>query len=179
MITISIARRYARALFDVGLQNNKLEEIGRTLDSFVLAIKQSRDLREAMTNPAVNKETRQAIMGAILAKIGVPDLGSNLLKLLVDRNRVLYAESIAKSFRDLVDQQANRVRARVTSAVPLDDAAVQTIRAQLGQLTGKQVVVERAVDNKLLGGVVAQVGSLTLDGSLATQLEGLRRTLDR
>lgn len=179
MITISIARRYARALFDVGLQNNKLEEIGRTLDSFVLALKQSRELREAMTNPAVNKETRQAIMGAILTKIGVPDLGGSLLKLLVDRNRVLYAESISKSFRDLVDQQANRVRARVTSAVPLDDAAVQTIRAQLGQLTGKQVVVERAVDNKLLGGVVAQVGSLTLDGSVATQLEGLRRTLDR
>jgi F-type H+-transporting ATPase subunit delta len=69
------------------------------------------------------------------------------------------------------------VRAHVASAVPLDAAAVNRLSKRLAEATRARVIVDREVDESLLGGVVAQVGSLTYDGSLKTQLEILRRTL--
>ena len=78
---------------------------------------------------------------------------------------------------ELADVELGRVRARVTSAVPLDDASVAAIAEKLAASTQKKVLVERVVDPAILGGVVAQVGSLVYDGSVRTQLEDLRKTL--
>jgi F-type H+-transporting ATPase subunit delta len=69
------------------------------------------------------------------------------------------------------------VRARVTSAEPLGQAVLDRVRRALEQRTGKQVVVETAVDPDLIGGVVARVGDLILDGSVRTQLADLRAKL--
>ena len=100
-----------------------------------------------------------------------------LLGILGTGSRGGYIESVAREYRAMLDQKVGRVRAKVTSAVPLDEAALGKIRSQLTQLTQKQVSLESVVDPKILGGVVAQVGSLTFDGSLQTQLEGLKRQL--
>ena len=80
-------------------------------------------------------------------------------------------------FGALADAKLGRLRARVVSAAPLDPAAAQHITDRLAAATRSQVILERAVDPELLGGVVAQVGRLTYDGSLRTQLEDLRRSL--
>ena len=83
------------------------------------------------------------------------------------------------AFRELADVELGRLRAKVTSAVPLDDAAVDAIAEKLSAATQKKVLVERAIDPAILGGVVAQVGSVVYDGSIRTQLEDLRSTLKR
>ena len=77
----------------------------------------------------------------------------------------------------MADAHLGRVRARVTSAEPLGPAVLDRVRRALEQRTGKQVVVETAVDPDLIGGVVARVGDLILDGSVRTQLADLRAKL--
>ena len=74
----------------------------------------------------------------------------------------------------LVDEQAGRVRARLISAKPLDKGTEVRIRAALGRSTGKSVVLETKDDPSLIAGIVAQVGDVVYDGSLAAQLEALR-----
>jgi len=81
---------------------------------------------------------------------------------------------IAKSLRQMVDDVAGRVRVRLASAAPLDEATEVRIRSALGRATGKTVIVEKTVDASLLGGVVAQVGDLVYDGSLRGELRNLR-----
>ena len=86
-------------------------------------------------------------------------------------------DGIARAYRDLADAHTGRVRARVTSAEPLTAAAADRVRRALEERTGKKVIVETAVDPSLIGGVVAQVGDLVLDGSVRTQLADLRSKL--
>jgi F-type H+-transporting ATPase subunit delta len=102
---------------------------------------------------------------------------ANLLFLLGDRNRLAALRDVVAAFGELADLELGRLRARVTSAVPLDDASAAAIGERLSASTKKQVIVERAVDPAILGGVVAQVGSLVYDGSLRSQLEDLRKSL--
>jgi F-type H+-transporting ATPase subunit delta len=177
VIRVSIAQRYARALLDVGLQAGKLEELGEGLDTMAQALRVSPELREVMENPAVSSQTRHAVLEKLIAQFKTPPLAANLFRLLVDRARLGYVEAIARSYRDLVDERTNRVRAKITSAVPLEEKTVETIQNNLAMLTRKKVTLEKVVDPKILGGVIAQVGSFTLDGSLASQLQSLRRHL--
>lgn len=177
MITVSIARRYAKALLDLAAEQNALEPVGAALDAVGAALAQSDELRHVMANPAFTAASREAVLGKLLELVKAPTLAANTLKLLVQRGRGIYLESVAREYRAMLDQRLGRLRAKITSAVPLDPATVGKLQAQLAAATSKQVSVEPVVDPQILGGVVAQVGSMTFDGSLQTQLESLRRTL--
>ena len=177
MIHVSIAQRYARALFDVDPQGGKLEELAGSLDAMAQSFHASGELQAVMQNPAISSATRHQVLELLISKLQSPPTAANLFRLLVDRGRMGYVEAIARAFRDLLDARTQRVRAKVTSAFTLDDATVTTLQRNLTQVTGKTVSVEKVVDPRLLGGVIAQVGSLTFDGSLASQLASLRRQL--
>jgi F-type H+-transporting ATPase subunit delta len=81
------------------------------------------------------------------------------------------------AYRALVDAEHGQARARVRSAVALTDQEKQELSARLERALGKRILLEERVDSTLLGGFVAQVGSLILDGSLDGQLARLRQRL--
>jgi F-type H+-transporting ATPase subunit delta len=177
MIVGSITRRYAKALFDIAVEQGKVEAWSESLLSLKGAVESSAELRDVLVNPIYTKDQRRAIAGKLVAALRLDPEPANLLYLLGDRNRLAYLGAIVDTFGVLADEKLGRVRARVTSAVPLDPPSAQAIADKLARATSAQVIVDRTVDPSLIGGVVAQVGSLTFDGSVRTQLEDLRRTL--
>jgi F-type H+-transporting ATPase subunit delta len=104
---------------------------------------------------------------------------ANLLLLLADRNRLDRTAGVLRAFGELADAHLGRLRARLTSAVPLAPEALDALGGKLSDMTRATVILERQVEPALLGGVVAQVGSLVYDGSVRTQLEDLKRSLKR
>lgn len=178
MVNVSIARRYARALLDVATETGRADAVSEQLSSVSGALSQNRELADVLFNPAYTREQRTRVVEALLKSLGPvePVLG-NTLRLLVDRNRLVYLPDIARLYRDMADAQASRVRGHVTSAVPLSADALQKLSGQLKELTQRNVVLEARVDPNVLGGVAAQVGSTLYDGTLRTQLEQMRREL--
>lgn len=179
MIMGSIARRYAKALFGLAVEAGRVEAWATSLLALQQVIDGSPDLQDVLSNPVYSKEQRRAIVERLGAALSLDQDPRNLLFLLGDRNRLAYLSAIVTTFRDFADEHLGRVRAKVVSAVKLDDAAAQAIADKLTQATKAQVLLDRAVDPALLGGVVAQVGSLVYDGSVRTQLEDLRQQLKR
>ncbi len=179
MIMGSIARRYAKALFGLAAETGKVEAWSVSLLSLKQAVESSPDLRDVLSNPVYSKEQRRAIVEKLATGLSLDAEPSGLLLLLGDRNRLSYLSAIVDTFRDYADQHLGRIRAKVTSAVKLDDAAVQAMADRLSQATQAKVLLDRVVDPAILGGVVAQVGSIVYDGSVRTQLEDLRTQLKR
>lgn len=177
MIMGSIGRRYARALFGLAVEMDRVEAWAKSLESLREAVETSPDLRDVLSNPMYTKEQRRAIVEKLATALSLDTEPANLLFLLGDRNRLGYLAAVVETFRALADAHLGRLRAKVVSAVKLDDAAVQAIADELSRKHGLKVLVERAVDPALLGGVVAQVGSMVYDGSVRTQLEDLRKQL--
>ena len=177
MIDSSVARRYARALLSLGLDEGHFERYGDELEMVVRAMRESRELGFLLTNPGYSQEQRHAAVDAAAQALALSPLTVNFLRLLVDRQRIADLPQIARVYRGLVDQQAGRIRATVTSAGPLDDPELDRLREALGRLTGRSIVLEAKTDPSLIGGVVTQVGATMLDGSLRTQLERMRHEL--
>jgi F-type H+-transporting ATPase subunit delta len=179
MIMGSIARRYAKALFGLAVEADRVEAWATSLLALQQVIEGSPDLQDVLSNPVYSKEQRRAIVEKLAAALSLDAAPRDLLFLLGDRNRLGYLSAIVATFRDFADAHLGRLRAKVTSAVKLDDAAAQAIADKLSQATKAKVLLDRAVDPAILGGVVAQVGSLVYDGSVRTQLEDLRQQLKR
>lgn len=177
MIVGSIARRYAKALFDLAVEAGRVEPWAQGLAALKKAVDSSPELRDLLENPVYTKEQRQAVAAQLAKVLGLDPQPANLLALLADRNRLAYLSGIADTFGELADQKLGRVRAKVTSAVALSEAEAEALAGKLAAASGSQVLLERAVEPALLGGVVAQVGSLVYDGSLRSQLEVLRRSM--
>jgi F-type H+-transporting ATPase subunit delta len=179
MIPGSIARRYAKALFSLAVEKARIEPWSDSLVALGKAIDASSELRDVLQNPAYSRDARAAVVSTLAAKVKLESDPTSLLQLLGERNRLGGLSAIASAFRELADVELGRLRATVTSAVPLDDAEVNAIAEKLSAASRKKVLVERVVDPAILGGVVAQVGSVVYDGSIRTQLEDMRSTLKR
>jgi len=173
----SVARRYARALFGIGVDAGKFEALGDELGDLATLWNQSDELRDALENPVFKPEQKRAVLQNILPRIAPTPEVQRFVLLLLDRRRIVLLPAIARAYRDLTDAQLGRVRAEVTSAQELNAATLDRVRRSLEQRTGKKVVINSTVDPELIGGVVARVGDLVLDGSVRTQLADLRDKL--
>ncbi len=173
------ARRYAKALFLAAREAGRQEAIGQELESALRVVATNRRLEEVLTRPWITGATKKAIATAIAERLGCSALVKNFLGLLAGRGRIDHVAEIARAYRDLLDQAAGRVRAQVKSAVALGERERQQLGTGLGRIVGKAVIVEDSVDATLLGGFVAQIGSLVLDGSLDGQLARVRERVVR
>ncbi len=177
MTSGSIARRYAKALFDLAPDSTRMQAWTDALLALERALAGSAELRDVLVNPAFSRGQRRAVVAQLAEALRFDPEPTNLLFLLGDRNRLDQLDAIIRFFGALADAKLGRVRAKLTSATPLDDRTAQAISDKLARATGAQVILDRQVDAALVGGAVAEVGSLTYDGSIRTQLEALRRTL--
>jgi F-type H+-transporting ATPase subunit delta len=107
----------------------------------------------------------------------LPAMVGNLLKLMFDKHRLNAVAGVALAYQELTDAVEKVSRAKVKAAIFLDEATQKRLRKTLEKLTGGTVVMEVEEDPSILGGIVARVGDLVLDGSVRSQIQSLRESL--
>lgn len=175
----SLARRYAKAVFEIGQSQNNLDKIGADIRSLAKAMNESAELVSVVTSPAVRRSDRRNILDQIMQRVGVQPATKNLVYLLLDSERMGALPGISRELDVMIEAKAGRVQAEIVSAKALDPSQLSQITAALEKLSGKKVSVSRREDPELLGGVVAKVGDVVYDGSLRTQLRNLRDELSK
>lgn len=179
MKNLVIAKRYAKALFNLALEGGQVEQYCQELDGFAGLLKEVPSVADAIQNPLYPEATRKSIFAKVADNAGLAPIMRSFVGLLLEKGRVQHLSEIAEYYHKLMDEHANIARAKLSAATALDDAAVQDIAKTLEKMTGKKVVVEFKQDASLIGGVVAQIGDLVLDGSVKRQLLNFRETLKR
>jgi F-type H+-transporting ATPase subunit delta len=179
MVTGSLARRYARAIVEIGTQNKNLDQLGADLRALARAMNESTELVTVLTNPAIRRADRRRVIDGLLQRVAAAPHTRNLVYLLLDGERMASLVAISREVDAMIEAKAGRMLAEVTSARPLDPAQLTQITAALEKLSGKKVAVTKREDPSLLGGVVAKLGDTVYDGSLRTQLRTLRDELTK
>lgn len=179
MIPASVARRYARALLALGLEDGRSEKYGEELEAVAAALETSAEARDLVLNPGYTKAQRQAVVDTLAQTFSLSPVVVNFLRLLVDRRRIGELDAIARAYRELVDAQVGRIRAVVTSAWPLSQEELSRLRDAIAAAARRSIVLETKTDPSLVGGLVTQVGVTVYDGSIKTQLERMREELKR
>ena len=175
MLNVSVPRRYARALIEAASEaGTSLDSVRDQLEGLAQLFQSMPELKEIATDPSYSRAEKMATAEALLKLAPVEPLIANLMRLLVERNRLPYLADIARLFRDQADMLLGRVRGQLVTAVPLDPETIEKLQASLVRLTGRKVVLQTKVDPSIIGGALAQVGTLVYDGSLKSNLEAMR-----
>jgi F-type H+-transporting ATPase subunit delta len=177
-IAAAAVKPYARALHELARERGQTEAVARDLAAMVDVIAGDAQLRDFFERPWVSRAAKRAAAVEVATRLEVSTLVRDFAGLVARQGRAAHLGAIAEAFRDLVDQDLGRVRARVRTAVPLTDAERDALRARLAQRLGaREVVVEEVLDRNLLGGFVAEIGSYIVDGSLDGQLARIEERL--
>ncbi len=172
-----LARRYAKALFAVGKENESYEAYNETLQGLAGLYASNPEIVDALTNPLYPLDVREKVMADMVSSMGVDKVMGNFLNLLVQKKRAEILPEISEEFQIMVNIEKNVSHGSIISAVELSDELQANVQATLEKLTGKKVVLSTSVDPSLIGGIIAKVGDLVLDGSIQTQLAGLKDSI--
>ncbi|MGC9196123.1 MAG: ATP synthase F1 subunit delta [Syntrophobacteraceae bacterium] len=174
-----IAKRYSRALFNLAVEANAIEQFATELDGFIEVLKAQPDFENMLRNPLYPEEVKVGLFKKVSALMSLSTIVSNFLNLLVEKKRIQHLPEITDYYHRLIDEHSNISRAKVKAAVKLDAAEIEKIAGALEKKIGKKIVVEFELDPSLLGGVFAQIGDLVLDGSVKRQLLNFKESLKR
>ena len=179
MITNAIARRYAKALVQLGAEEGAVEKFNAELTVINAVLAGNPALTAIFRSPAYDIEAKREILKEIIGKLALSGTVANFLQLILDRNRLAFLSQIAESYSAFADELSGVIRPTLSSGLPLDGGQVEEIKAALEKLTGKKVVLDVQVDPALIGGVVTKIGGTVYDGSVRTQLDKIEYILQK
>lgn len=176
MLSNELANKYAKAVFELAVEEEKLQEVENDLKFIVQTISLQQDLSDFIYHPHVKLEAKKEIFTKIfIAEIG--DLTNKFMSLLFDKKREMLLPQIVGEFEVLANEAQNIIKAQVIVATALNVEQRTALINKLSMATGKTVVAEYKIDTGILGGVIVKIGDKLIDGSVIRQLETLKTQL--
>ena len=176
----AVAKSYAKALFELAHERQQAAQVEGELERAAALVTEDSALGAVLGRPWISPAHKRRLAEEIGQRLELSKLGRDFLGLVAAGGRADHLGAIAVAYRGLLDAEQGRVRARVRTAVPLTESDRTALGARLSRaLGGKQVVIEEVVDKNLVGGFIAEIGSLIVDGSLNGQFARLKVRLAR
>jgi ATP synthase F1 delta subunit len=168
-----IAQVYARSLFQVAKDQDKLDRVREELGQFADALDESRELAIYFFSPYFSTEEKKEGLGKLIS--GADEVVVNFLELLVENHRMPVIFRTRRAFDRLWEEENRLLPVQITSAVELDEDTVRRIGDEIGKQTDRRIQLTREIDPAVLGGIVLRVGNSILDASIRNRLEQLRK----
>jgi F-type H+-transporting ATPase subunit delta len=173
--SITLARPYANAAFEVAAVDNALAQWSLMLKMLAAVTSQAK-ISELLKSPAL---TAEKLSEALLLICGdsVSSKGSNLVRLLAENRRLVLLPQISELFDALKDAREKSIDVEISSAYALSDAVVASLTAALEKRLDRTVKLHRTVNKQLIGGVVIRAGDTVIDSSVRGKLNKLAESL--
>jgi len=173
----TLARPYARAVFELARESRAYEQWSRRLAVAAEAMRND-DVRKLLDDPRRTPARQVELLLDLCGEPSAPDL-SNFFRTLADNGRLGVLPEIALAFEQLRDEAEGRIEVEVRSAAPLDDALRASLKKALEHRLSREVELANVIDPSLIGGAIIRAGDLVIDGSVHGRLEGLAAALKR
>ena len=173
-----ISKEYAEALFALACENGKECQYMAALGELGKIFEESPEYVEFLASPSIPLQERlNAIESAFVD--AVPEYLLSWLELLCEKGRIGFFSECVKEYRALLNAKQSMVTAKVTSAVPLTDGELETIKQKLEKISGNTVLPVCSIDPALLGGVVIELNGKVIDGSLRHRLQKVKEVMEQ
>jgi F-type H+-transporting ATPase subunit delta len=167
---------YASALFEVARAEGTLDDVEDELFRFARSFESNDELRSSLTDELIPAARRQAIVEDLLGERATPTT-VQLISMVVGSGRARDLPAIVDRLVERAAQAKRLAVAEVRAAVPLTDDQQDRLKAAIANATGKDVTLKIVVDPSVIGGLVATIGDIVIDGTVRTRLDQLKSRL--
>jgi F-type H+-transporting ATPase subunit delta len=174
-IVSGVSGRYASALFALALERRETAPVAEALARFEGMIAESADLQRLVRSPVFSADEQVKALSALLETADITGIAANFIRLVAAKRRLFAIREMIADYGKLYDRFRGVTRALVTSAAPLSGENVAALKESLRAISGGQEVdLNVKLDASIIGGLIVQVGSRMVDGSLKTKLNAIR-----
>ncbi len=177
MSQITVARRYAQALYETARQDGQAEQVDADVALIRAGLDGSRELVRFFESPIIPREKKLAVVKTLFGPRVQPTT-LRFLQLLVEKRREALFPAVVEAYHALRDEQMGIVEADARVAHPLGETEGKALGQALEKMTGRRVRLRVTLDPALIGGAVIRVGDTVYDGSVHHQLATLRVRLE-
>ncbi|HVK60191.1 MAG TPA: ATP synthase F1 subunit delta [Bdellovibrionales bacterium] len=174
-----LGQRYAKALFELAVDNRTQEKVFNDLRELDRMFSADKETHEFLISPMVSADERVKVLEAALANKGASKEVVDLMLLLARKGRFTIFHEIVLAFQNEIDASNGVCRGTVRSAVALGQPERERLEATVERVLKKKVILVYKVDPTVIGGLVAQVGSYTFDDSISSHLRRMNEELKR
>lgn len=172
------ASRYAKALLDLAIEQNKLEVVSNDMQSLVAVGNESKDFLVFLSSPVIKVDKKIEVFSALFASFD--QLTISFVNLIIKNRRENILPAIADSFVKLEKEHKGIVPVQVISSIPLNEETKTTILGKISSLVaGRKVELTEEVDPSLLGGFIVRLDDKQIDASVSNQFNNLKQRLTR
>ena len=176
-ITAGLAGRYAVALFDLARESNAIDAVAKSLATLRTGLADSADLSALIASPVVGRTDAANAIAAVAKALKLDSLTAKFLGVLAENRRLADLAGMIDAYNRIVAAHRGEVTAKVTSAHPLTAGQLQALAQGLKTRVGRDVQIAATVDPAILGGLVVQLGSQLIDGSIRTRLNSFAQAM--
>ncbi len=173
----AVARRFAKALLNVALEENSAERCREGLENMLEVFKNNPELYKVLQTPLHTALERTGLMNKVSGAAGVSQVVAGFMKVLVQTRNIRLLEEVVSAYSGLFDIVAGRLRATVESPWELGTDVLGEVKRKLDEITGKDVIVTGLKNEDLIGGLVIRMENTIIDGSIKTQLKMLKEKI--
>ncbi|HUK99669.1 MAG TPA: ATP synthase F1 subunit delta [Nitrospirota bacterium] len=173
----TIAKRYAKALMALAEEKKIIEKTKDDLTAFIGAIDMLPAMQKLFASPVFTPENKKLVIKELASRLKLQKTTERFLEYLADSGRIRYVKDVYEAFLAILAEHQNRATVQLSTAVSINDTDLANIKKKLELLTGKVVEIKVQVDETLIGGAKAQIGSVIYDGTIKNQVDKMRHRL--
>jgi F-type H+-transporting ATPase subunit delta len=173
-----LAKRYAKALFDLAVEDNVIESTSKDMMLVTVVMNENRELRKLMANPVIPPARKKLI----IRKIFENNLGKHsltFLDILVRKGREMNILEIAHQFNELYLDHKNIASVDVTTAVEINAELREKLVKRFKELTNKTLQMTEYVDPEIIGGFVLKMDDYLYNASISKEISRLHKEFDK
>jgi len=178
MAETKVARRYAKSLLDLGMENNNTDVLNQDMITVASAIKANRQLAVMLKSPVIHAYKKDAVLKEVFSG-KISDTSLEFMRLITRKNREYFVEDIAHAFLEIYKANKNIQSASVTTATPLDAKLRDEMVAIVKKATGNTVELHEEVDPAIIGGFILRWGDNQIDSSVVSRLSALKQDFNK
>jgi len=171
-----ITNRYATAFIELAEKHNLLDKFDADLALIKETLRQSKDLNDFLQHPIVNNNDKCDVIEKIFGA-DISNFSLNLVKLLIEKNRVFILSSLSSHYTELLNKKRNISKAQVITAVHIDDEVLNRVKDKLEKMFEKQIYIESNIDEDIIAGMIVKIGDKIIDGSIKTKIQKMKKQL--
>lgn len=169
-----VAIRYALAIYDIAVENNKVLEINETLDSLLNLYEKDKEFKNLMLHPLIKREEKKKIANGVFSD--ADETSKNIIDYLIDKDRMSIIRFIATEYLKIYYKENNEISVTATFPKEINEEQRKKLLQKLENKTGKKVVLDIKIDNSIIGGGIVRINDDVIDGSIKRQMENIKNT---
>ena len=176
-ISMGVASRYAKAIFDLVLESDEVAKLENDVESLSGALDKSQELRDLIASPLYTRDDQKAAIVAIGTKMKLLANLNNTLALMASKRRLFVMGSFLRQLKILIAEHKGEITADVMSAKSLTKEQSDKLAKAIKERVGKEIKINASVDESIIGGIVIKVGSKMIDTSIRSKLNSLQTVM--